>query len=91
MKYGAFVHDKVYIFNNKADAEEFILACVEESSYNVFCTGINVRGNIFWNTVKNQYAKGYRSKTFENYLFNCSVNHNDCYIVEVQEVNWDED
>lgn len=94
MKYVAFVHDKNYIFNNQADAEEFVLACVEESAYNTFCMCLNIRGYTYWETtMKDQYTKyGYcRFKTFENYVFRCSINPNDYYIVEAQEVNWDED
>lgn len=93
MKYGAFVHDKIYVFNNQADAEEFVLACVEENAYNTFCMWLNIRGYTYWETMKDQYTKyGYCfSKTFENHVFRCSINPNDCYIVEVQEVNWNED
>ena len=92
MKYAAFVHNKIYIFNNRADAEEFLLACVEESAYNTFCIWLNIRGYTYWETMKNQYATHcYRSKTFENHVFRCSINTNDYCIVEAQEVNWDED
>ena len=90
MKYAAVVHNKIYIFNNRTDAEEFLLACVEENSYNMFCLWLNIRGDTFWETTKKQYTKGH-SKTFENHVFRCSMNPNDYCIVEVQEVNWDED
>lgn len=93
MKYGAFIHDKIYIFNNQADAEEFVLACVEESAYNTFCTWLNIQGYTYWETMKNRYTKGgyLFSETFENHVFRCSMNPNDYYIVEAQEVNWNED